>query len=118
MKSLPTNDTAIIQPLDPSTMDLNKAEGFGLKSTKADAPEEAIRWRVVQAGPGNYSSNGQLVPNPLRSGMTIVFLSVNNKTLRESWARSTQLLEGQRYLTIRGFASENPVAIVEEGFPK
>jgi hypothetical protein len=56
--------------------------------------------------------------NPLRSGMTIVFLSVNNKTLRESWAKSTQLLEGQRYLTIRGFAPENAVAIVEDGSQK
>jgi hypothetical protein len=56
----PLNDIAIIIPLNPSLLELQKADRFGLY-VREKTLEEYLRWRVIAAGPGVYSSTGLLI---------------------------------------------------------
>jgi hypothetical protein len=62
----PLNDIAIIIPLDPSLLELQKADRFGL-NVREKTLEEYLRWRVIAAGPGVYSLHrpvDRLIPEP------------------------------------------------------
>lgn len=98
----PTNDTVILVPVDPALMSLVKDERFGLKA-RDSGPEECLRWKVIAAGPGTLSSAGTPCPNPLNVGDVVILVSSTNSALREKYAKSTQLIDGQKYIICRGF---------------
>jgi hypothetical protein len=109
----PLNDLAVVVPVDPSLMEISKTDNFGLKSSKDTQPEEALKWRCVASGPGNYSSTGTLVPNPIHVGDVLVLGNASNRSLRENWAKATELLGGERYLLVRGFATNDMIVVVD-----
>jgi co-chaperonin GroES (HSP10) len=109
----PINDVAVLLPVDLTLMNLVKDDGFGLKKVKDSAPEECLRWRVIAAGPGNFSSNGVLCPNPLRVGDVVIFASITNRALKEGYAHATELIDGQKYILCRGFDLTHMTIIVE-----
>lgn len=114
MKPLqPLNDLAMISPVDPAALEISKSDGFGMKASKDVAPEEALRWRVVAAGPGNYSSAGMLIPNPLHVGDVLILANATNRGLRDSWAKVTELIDGQKFLLCRGFSGESMIIVVD-----
>jgi hypothetical protein len=109
----PLNDIAILVPRDLSLMELTKSDSFGMKAAKDAVPEECLRWKIIAAGPGNFSSAGILVPNPLHIGDTIIIGGVSNRSLRETWAKMIELLDGQKFLLCRGFATEKFLIVVD-----
>lgn len=108
----PLNDIAIIVPLNPSLLELQKADRFGL-NVREKTLEEYLRWRVIAAGPGVYSSAGTICPNPLKVGDVVICMTWTNQDIRERWDKVAELIRGQKCLAVRGFAPENYLVIVD-----
>jgi co-chaperonin GroES (HSP10) len=75
--------------------------------------EEYLRWRVIAAGPGVYSSAGTICPNPLKVGDVVICMTWANQDIRERWDKVAELIHGQKCLAIRGFAPENYLVVVD-----
>jgi co-chaperonin GroES (HSP10) len=108
----PLNDIAIIIPLNPSLLELQKADRFGL-NVREKTLEEYLRWRVIAAGPGVYSSTGTICPNPLKVGDVVICMTWTNQDIRERWDKVAELIHGQKCLAVRGFATENYLVVVD-----
>ena len=107
----PLNDVSIIVPLNPSLLELQKSEAFGL-NVREKTLEDYLRWRVIAAGPGVYSSNGTICPNPLKVGDVVICTTWSNKDIRERWDKISELINGQKCLSIRGFG-DNFLVVVD-----
>lgn len=108
----PLNDVSIIVPLNPSLLELQKSEAFGL-NVREKTLDDYLLWRVIAAGPGVYSSNGTICPNPLKVGDVIICMTWSNKDIRERWDKVAESIHGQKCLAVRGFAPENYLVVVD-----
>jgi co-chaperonin GroES (HSP10) len=111
----PLNDLVIAVPVDLDLMKLPDSEGFGLKASKNSVSEEALRWRVIAAGPGVFTNTGSLIPNPVKVGDVIIIGGCSNLTFRESYAKSSMLIEGQKIIAHRSLDPASLMMIVTNG---